>query len=1717
MANPLEASLRLRDEFTKVLTKIDNQLQKTTSTMETFKRKIGGQSEAFNALAQAAQTAVAKMNSAFQRGFSAVQNLVKSSIERIISLLGGFGNRIKSSLNLDPTFNKIAQSFSKVTSALKSGVSSISNTLKGFGAKVATTLNLDKAFSSITKGFDALKSKSQTAFNAIASSFSNAFKSKKVRALDDVTKQLDALNRKKANISINVKSAESAQKRLETLDTVISKLSKRRADIKAQTSGVEQATAQLDNISSKINRLNGVRAQVQVEADKVTGAKKALADVQSQIGALNKQKAELSLGTSGFMSALRNASSAFSSFRSSVSNGLQNMNNAFKNFSSNISSAFSHLSSAGSQVQSVFGGIMSALGITAALSAIKSGVVGLTSELNGNSMAWQTFQGNMAMLGTGQGEIDKTKKSLQEFAQQTIYSASDMASTYSQMAAIGVDNTESIVKGMAGLASSAQDPQQAMKTMSQQMVQALSKPELQWMDFKLMMEQAPAGMAQVAKQMGYGLDDFILAIQNGEIASSEFGEAVAAVGTNADFSKMATEFKTVGQAMDGLREGLANKLEPAFAVLNSTGIRAVGALNDAMGNIDFGSLADKLQAFADTLDFDQMIKDVTDFAQTAYDKVQLFLDGFNSTGALDKFSDAVSAVWDALKNVAENIDYQAIGKMAGDFVGKISDIAKAIGDFVAKVDPDAISKISVAVAGLAGAFAVFKAGKGLFGIGKGLANVGGAFGQLIGDLFGGKSKKVKGNPLDEMMPDSKMGGKGLGLMDSLSSTASQFAKGAKNIALIYGVIKLIEELAQAMQDVNSKVPADLGKLAPKLSNMAIALTGMGAFVALAGKLYKTDFASAVKGLAVIAGISGNLMLAAEAMQQINEKVTGDFGGFASKLANLALGVSSMGALVVVAGKLASTDPASAIAGLATVALISLELMLAAEAMQQVNDKVSSNIGDFASKVANIAIAIGAMTALVQVVGTLTALNPIGAVAGLATVALIAGELMLVAEALQQVNDKVPSDTAGLVSKITGIKDVIAVIADTSFTEILGSIGGAINFSAAISALNSVADMIEPLQALSALRLQVGVVKQRIKDIKDVIADLSVDSFGDILSNVLGYQSFDSAVESVGALRNVALLLMQLGAIEVDHTSARAMINQIRLTLQAISVDSLGEAVSNLLGYESFSSAITSVDALKRVAQKLGELATIEVDHASARAMVNQIRLTLQNISVETLGEAVTNLLGYDDFSTAVTSVDALKQVAVKLGELANVEIDHAASRAMVNQLRLTLSNLSRETFGEFIANLLGFDDFTGAISSVEALKQVAVKLNELSLIEIDHASARAMVNQLRLTLSNLSRDTFGEFMQNLLGYEDFSGAVTAIDSLVSIAGKLVTLSNIQVDSEAVSSKISAIRTAISQLNDLPTVSTEGATGVQEIITAVIDLATRINQLSSSAQASASGVVSAFSQIGQSAVVMRNQMTSAMNGMTAVVTSGMARVRASAVTGMAGFNASIASGMATSASTARSGSTQIVSAFSGLRGQLYSAGAFSMSGLTAGITAGAGSAIAAARSVANSISSTIRNALDIHSPSRVTEAIGAYVSAGLAKGIEGAGKLVAKASESVAGLAVPNLPDMSQVGYQFSYAGLTPATDALTATRTITDVYDNAYSGSADQARTVSINTSDIEDLSASLSQTIKVHTKQVSPQITINIEGADAQNIDEDEIIRRIEEIIIEANDDDLT
>ena len=329
-----------------------------------------------------------------------------------------------------------------------------------------------------------------------------------------------------------------------------------------------------------------------------------------------------------------------------------------KGFTGTIGKA---LSSVKSGLSSISFGALTSMGAKA-FNTLSNGVSGLVSEINDSNAAWKTFEGNMSILGKGADEIDAAKKELQEFAQQTVYSSSDMAGTFAQLAAVGVKDTAKLVKGFGGLAAAAEDPQQAMKTLSQQATQMAAKPTVAWADFKLMLEQSPAGMAAVAKSMGMTTSELVTNIQAGTVKTEDFFDAINKVGTSKGFADLATEAKTMGQAMDGLKETLGNKLMPAFNTLSKIGIKAIDKISGALSKIDGQKIADKISGW---------IK--------------------KAEPMWNSFKKAVSTVWKIISGVGkklapvfQSVSESASGSFKGmlDAIGKV-DVSKAIDEISA--------------------------------------------------------------------------------------------------------------------------------------------------------------------------------------------------------------------------------------------------------------------------------------------------------------------------------------------------------------------------------------------------------------------------------------------------------------------------------------------------------------------------------------------------------------------------------------------------------------------------------------------------------------------------------------------------------------------------------------------------------------------------------------------------------------------------------------------------------------------------------------------------------------------------------------------------------------------------------------------------------------------------------------------------------------------------
>ena len=683
-----------------------------------------------------------------------------------------------------------------------------------------------------------------------------------------------------------------------------------------------------------------------------------------------------------------------------------------RGFTSAFKSAMGTVSNLKSTLTSGIGfGIMAGIG-QKAFGAVTSSIGGMVSELNSSSAAWKTFNGNMSMVGKGADEIASVKKELQEFAEDTIYSASDMARTYAQKSAVGIKSTNKLVKGFGGLAAAAENPKQAMKTLSQQATQMAAKPTVAWADFKLMIEQTPAGISAVAKEMGMTTTELVQNVQDGKIATEDFFDAIAKVGTNDAFTKLATEYKTVDQAMDGLTETVSNKLAPSFDVLSGRAIKSLDGIINKIGDLDGDAIAGKLTGFLDKASgYWNVLKTEALEVKNAFgdafsaigEDLGKITGAFGSTESISSFSSAMDSASGALKTFAgfleehSEIIAKVISNLPQLFVAyKGFKIAKSVAPFV--------GAFTSAIAGLAGKGISKIAGK-LFGISKGQKEV-------------GVSSRENVKSTMESAKAFMMLGAGVALISAGFFLLSQGAKavadsGPLAVAVLVGMVAAIAGLLIVAKMV-----------APTLSSGAAGFVAFGAAVLLAAAGIAILTMSAISlanagplAIAVMFGLIvaiGGLMVVAAAVAPVLT---------AGAVGLIAFGVAA--ALVGAAVLLASAGLAIVASVLPIVAEYGLQASVAIGALGAAMTVFGA--GTIVAGVGCTVLAVGLLAVGVAVLGV-----TVGVVAfGVAMVAACVGVLAMAA-ALLAVNSSMKSiakNAKTAQKSITSMKDSVSIVND----------------------------------------------------------------------------------------------------------------------------------------------------------------------------------------------------------------------------------------------------------------------------------------------------------------------------------------------------------------------------------------------------------------------------------------------------------------------------------------------------------------------------------------------------------------------------------------------------------------------------------------------------------------------------------------------------------------
>lgn len=274
--------------------------------------------------------------------------------------------------------------------------------------------------------------------------------------------------------------------------------------------------------------------------------------------------------------------------------------------------------------------------------------------------------------------------------------------------------------------------------------------------------------------------------------------------------------------------------------------------------------------------------------------------------------------------------------------------------------------------------------------------------------------------------------------------------------------------------------------------------------------------------------------------------------------------------------------------------------------------------------------------------------------------------------------------------------------------------------------------------------------------------------------------------------------------------------------------------------------------------------------------------------------------------------------------------------------------------------------------------------------------------------------------------------------------KAVIIAVITVLRAGITSGINAIRSVVSSVwNAIRSISSSVWNAIRSVITSVVNaIKSRVTSTFSALRSSVSSIFSAIRLVASSiwnairsvinSVVtsIKSTVTNAFNAMRSVISSIMSSIRSVVSSAWNGIRSAVSSAVSSVRSVVSNGFNALKSVVTSAMSNVVSAvkngwnnavnflksinltsiGQHIIQGLINGIKSKVGEVVGVAKSIANKVTSTIKSAMDIHSPSRVTKNLGEHTGQGFANGIKSKTSAAEKSAKAVAAAAKKGFND-----------------------------------------------------------------------------------------------------------
>ena len=205
-------------------------------------------------------------------------------------------------------------------------------------------------------------------------------------------------------------------------------------------------------------------------------------------------------------------------------------------------------------VAGAVGGLVSS-GISKAVDAISD----LTGDIVEASDSADKFKSTLNFAGLDTGAIDALTASTQTYADQTVYSVSDIRNVTAQLAANGVQGFDKLAEAAGNLNAVAGGNAETFSSVGMVLTQTAGAGKLTTENWNQLADAIPGASGKLQEAMrknGAYTGDFRDAMADGEITADEFNQAIMDLGMTDAAKEAATSTSTIEGAMGNLKASI---------------------------------------------------------------------------------------------------------------------------------------------------------------------------------------------------------------------------------------------------------------------------------------------------------------------------------------------------------------------------------------------------------------------------------------------------------------------------------------------------------------------------------------------------------------------------------------------------------------------------------------------------------------------------------------------------------------------------------------------------------------------------------------------------------------------------------------------------------------------------------------------------------------------------------------------------------------------------------------------------------------------------------------------------------------------------------------------------------------------------------------------------------------------------------------------------------